>query len=82
MQAFEIYYTNPVHQSLKYQSNEFIATWVAELKSIKDNSIHAPWVFPELNISTTYPKPIEIYPKWLRAVNRILASVDSSNKLF
>jgi deoxyribodipyrimidine photo-lyase len=82
MQAFEIYYTNPVHQSLKYQSNEFIATWVAELKSIKDNSIHAPWFFPELNTSTTYPKPIEIYPKWLRAVNRILATVNSSNKLF
>lgn len=75
MQAFEIYYTNPVHQSLKYKANEFIAKWIPELESITDNRIHAPWMFPELLEQSAYPEPIDVYKKWSRSINNIVKSV-------
>ncbi len=75
MQAFEIYYTNPVHQSLKYKANDFIAKWIPELKRIDDDRIHAPWLFPELLAETNYPEPIEVYNKWNRSIKRIKDSV-------
>ena len=71
VQAYEIYYTNPVHQSLKYKANEYIAKWIPELEEISDNRIHAPWLFEEID----YPQPIEMYRKWTRAVNRISSSL-------
>ncbi len=77
MQAFEIYYTNPVHQSLKYRANEYIAKWIPELENIEDDRIHAPWEFPEIIAETNYPKPIEVYSKWSRSINRILKSVEN-----
>jgi deoxyribodipyrimidine photo-lyase len=76
VQAFEIYYTNPVHQSLKYKANEYIAKWIPELKNISDDKIHAPWLF-DLNESLNYPKPIEVHKKWIRATNNILKSVEN-----
>lgn len=76
MQAFEIYYTNPVHQSLKYKANDYIANWIPELKLIQDNRIHAPWEFKEVIKSTNYPKPIEVYAKWTRSINRILKTLN------
>ena len=77
MQAFDIYYTNPVHQSLKYNANEYIAKWVPELSKIKDNKIHAPWLFEDLVATTNYLKPIEVYKKWTRATNRILKTLEN-----
>lgn len=79
MQTFEIYYTNPVHQSLKYNANDYIAKWIPELTTIKDNRIHAPWLFGELNAETNYPQPIEVYKKWSRSLNRILKTVKDSD---
>lgn len=75
MQAFEIYYTNPVHQSLKYNANDYLAKWIPELGHIKDNRIHAPWLFEEILKNTPYPEPIEVYSKWSRSTNRILKSL-------
>lgn len=72
VQAFEIYYTNPVHQSLKYKANNYIIKWIDELRDIKDDSIHAPWLFPELMEQIDYPNPIAVYKKWQRSINNIL----------
>lgn len=67
MQAFEIWYTNPVHQSNKYKAQDFIRLWIPELSSYNDIEVLIPW---EYEISK-YPKPIEIYKKWSRAINLI-----------
>lgn len=75
MQAFEIYYTNPLHQSLKYNASDYIRIWIPELNNIEDNRIHAPWLFEDLIKETDYPKPIEVYKKWSRSINRILKSL-------
>lgn len=75
VQAFEIYYTNPVHQSLKYKANDYIRKWVKELKDVQDNQIHAPWLFPELMDEIDYPKPIAVYKKWQRSINNITKSL-------
>ncbi len=67
MQAFEIWYTNPVHQSNKYKAQDFIRKWIPEL--VGKNNIEAliPWEFDVPD----YPKPIETYQKWKRAINLI-----------
>ena len=82
VQAFEIYYTNPVNQSLKYKANEYIAKWIPELSHIDDNKILAPWIFKELHGNIDYPMPIEVSSKWTRAMNLIQNSVSIQGKLF
>ena len=67
MQAFEIWYTNPVHQSHKYKAQDFIRQWIHELSSYNNVEVLIPW---EYEISG-YPKPIEVYSKWGRAVDLI-----------
>lgn len=67
MQAFEIYYTNPIHQSNKYKAQDFIREWIPELKDSNDVEVLIPW---ESDLPD-YPKPIEIFPKWERAINLI-----------
>lgn len=67
MQAFEMYYTNPINQSNKYNGQDFIREWIPELKKKNDIEVLIPW---EYEISK-YPKPIKIYPKWERAINLI-----------
>jgi deoxyribodipyrimidine photo-lyase len=67
MQAFEIYYTNPIHQSNKYKAQDFIREWIPELKDKNNIEVLIPW---ECDIPD-YPKPIEIFPKWERAINLI-----------
>ncbi|GAA4199921.1 DASH family cryptochrome [Pedobacter jeongneungensis] len=67
MQAFEIWYTNPVHQSNKYKAQEFIRHWIPELKKANDMEVLIPWEFKLKG----YPKPIAIYQKWERAINLI-----------
>ena len=74
MQAYEIWYTNPVHQSLKYKANDFIKKWIPELNKLEDNHIHAPWLLE--NQPDNYPKPIEVYIKWSRSVNNIKKSLN------
>ncbi|KQR93327.1 DASH family cryptochrome [Chryseobacterium sp. Leaf180] len=67
MQTFEIYYTNPVHQSNKYKAQDFIREWILELKRANDIEVLIPWEYDMAD----YPKPIEVYPKWQRAINLI-----------
>ncbi len=76
VQAFEIYYTNPVHQSLKYKANTYIAKWIAELENIDDNRIHAPWLFQNFLDEVNYPEPIEVFKKWQRSINNIKKSLE------
>lgn len=72
MQAFEIYYTNPVHQSNKYKAQDFIRKWIPELAKNNDIEVLIPWEFD----IPDYPKPIEIYQKWARADNLIRKSAE------
>ena len=67
MQTFEIWYTNPIHQSNKYRAQDFIRRWVPELSGLDDIQTLIPWEFDH----PRYVKPIEIYPKWNRAINLI-----------
>ncbi|RAJ31032.1 DASH family cryptochrome [Pedobacter cryoconitis] len=67
MQAFEIWYTNPVHQSNKYKAQDFIRLWIPELSKLNNIEVLIPWEFEIVN----YIKPIEVYPKWNRAINLI-----------
>ncbi|MHA4896289.1 DASH family cryptochrome [Pedobacter sp. PWIIR3] len=68
MQTFEIWYTNPVHQSNKYKAQEYIRKWIPELSKRNDIEVLIPWEFD----IPDYPKPIDIYQKWNRAINLIL----------
>ncbi|AFL82568.1 cryptochrome, DASH family [Aequorivita sublithincola DSM 14238] len=73
MQAYEIWYTNPIHQSLKYKSKKFIQTWIPELSHIDDNHIYLPWREESKEYNTkAYPEPIEIFSKWNRSISNIL----------
>jgi deoxyribodipyrimidine photo-lyase len=67
MQAFEIWYTNPVHQSNKYKAQDYIRQWIPELSSCDNIEVLIPWEY-ELS---DYPKPIEVYSKWSLAINLI-----------
>ncbi|UZO82465.1 DASH family cryptochrome [Aquimarina sp. ERC-38] len=74
VQAYEIWYTNPIHQSLKYKAKEYIQKWIPELCQVASNLIYTPWLLEE---KTIYPKPVAIYKKWDRSINRILKTVDT-----
>jgi len=67
MQAFEIWYTNPVHQSKKYKAQAYIRKWVPELAALNDVDILIPW---ESDLET-YPRPVELLSKWQRSINLI-----------
>lgn len=67
MQAFEIWYTNPVHQSNKYKAQKFIRKWIPELAKRNDTEVLIPWTFD----IPVYPKPIDVYKKWDRAIGLI-----------
>ncbi|WP_026449474.1 DASH family cryptochrome [Aequorivita capsosiphonis] len=77
MQAYEIWYTNPIYQGFKYKEKEFIQKWIPELKPISDNYIYIPWFEskekPEIK---GYPKPFEILQKWNWSINKILKSME------
>ncbi len=51
MQAYEIWYTNPIHQSMKYKSKEFIQPWIPELADVDDERIYIPWVFEKTAVA-------------------------------
>ncbi len=68
VQAYEIWYTNPIHQSNKYKAQEFIKKWVPELKNLSDIQVLTPWLVDELH----YPKPHHLFLKWNRSINTIL----------
>ncbi|MGB5943667.1 MAG: DASH family cryptochrome [Leeuwenhoekiella sp.] len=68
VQAYEIWYTNPVNQANKYKAQEFIRKWVPELKDFNDRDILIPWTIDQ----QVYPKPHSIFDKWTRAINKII----------
>lgn len=71
IQALEIWYTNPVHQSLKYDKEAvYIKKWLPELQAIAGPIAMAPWLLPP-RTTNNYPAPLEVYPKWTRAINNI-----------
>ncbi|MGB3776062.1 MAG: DASH family cryptochrome [Leeuwenhoekiella sp.] len=74
MQAYEIWYTNPVHQSLKYKAAEFIQKWIPELSNVESALIYAPWKMTEA--PSGYPEPIEVYSKWSRSINNIVKAAE------
>lgn len=77
-QAFESYYTNPVHQSLKYKASDYIMKYIPELVAIDNALIHAPWLLSEPKFQNLmYPKPYEVYKKWQRSLNNILKEVQT-----
>ncbi|MGB7394721.1 MAG: DASH family cryptochrome [Pricia sp.] len=71
-QAFESYYTNPVHQSLKYKAGDYIREYIKELSEVHHAYIHAPWLMPKKKLERLdYPHPVEIHKKWQRSINNI-----------
>lgn len=76
MQAYEIWYTNPIHQSLKYMSKEYIQKWIPELSDINDAHIYIPWHEKSAHLAIKdYPKPVEIFSKWGRSIQKILKEI-------
>jgi len=76
VQAYEIWYTNPVNQQLKYKAKEYIQKWIPELAHIDTNAIYIPWHEEVAPLVTNgYPAPVEVFSKWSRAINLILKSI-------
>ncbi|MFT4566043.1 MAG: deoxyribodipyrimidine photo-lyase [Saprospiraceae bacterium] len=76
-QAFEIYYTNPVHQAMKYDKNgAYTLSQIPELALLPDSDFHAPWLYTPAELAdlgvANYAPPVEVYKKWTRAVNNIV----------
>ncbi len=67
MQAFEIWYTNPVHQSNKYKAQDFIRKWIPELATCNNMTVLIPWEYDIVE----YSKPIAVLSKWSRAIDLI-----------
>ena len=75
-QATEIWYTNPVHQAMKYdKKGDYTLTWLPELAKLPMPLFHAPWLLSEAERKQygvdNYTPPVEIYKKWGRSVNNI-----------
>ncbi len=73
-QATEIWYTNPVHQSLKYDKEAaYVKKWLPELPAIESPLVMAPWLLQEYDLPAAngYPTPVAIYKKWTRSINNI-----------
>ena len=66
-QAYQIWYTNPVHQGNKYKAQEFLRKWIPEICHLNDIDILIPW---DSDVEG-YPRPKEILSKWRRAINKI-----------
>lgn len=83
-QATEIWYTNPVHQGVKYdKKGDYVRTWLPELKDLPDFIVQAPWLMGgEKLAEINYPQPVEVYKKWQRSVNGIIkaASLDENTE--
>jgi deoxyribodipyrimidine photo-lyase len=72
-QATEIWYTNPVHQSLKYDKEAaYIRKWLPELEAVEGPIAMAPWLLEEYGQPhIDYPQPAAVYKKWTRSINNI-----------
>lgn len=75
-QALEMYYTNPVHQAMKYdKKGEYTLNWLPELSGLPKPLYHAPWLLSEEERIAygvkNYNPPAEVYKKWGRAISQI-----------
>lgn len=75
-QALHIYYTNPVHQSLKYDKDTgFISSELYYLNKLPKYNRHAPWLLSDDELENLgvneYHRPVEIYKKWNRSIINI-----------
>ncbi len=61
-----------MHQSNKYKSQDYIRKWIPELRDKNNIEVLIPWEFD----IPDYPKPIELYQKWTRAINLIKRLTD------
>lgn len=68
-QAYEIWYTNPINQSLKYKATDYLKKWIPELAEIPNEMLYIPWHMP--SPPRDYPAPIVTYDKWDRAISKI-----------
>jgi deoxyribodipyrimidine photo-lyase len=80
-QALHIYYTNPVHQSLKYDKNaDFISSELHYLNKLPKYNRHAPWLLSDSELEKLgvedYSRPFEIYKKWNRSIINIEKLID------
>ncbi|WP_373515743.1 DASH family cryptochrome [Persicitalea sp.] len=84
-QALHMYYTNPLHQSLKYdKATEYISSELDYLNKLPLAYRHAPWLLSddeleELGIPR-YKRPEEIYKKWTRSINNIQKLIDAKTE--
>ena len=79
MQAYEIWYTNPIHQSLKYKAADFIKTWLPELSNFEDERIYIPWHEKSADVDKAdYPDPVQLFSKWSRSINNILKTLNDN----
>jgi deoxyribodipyrimidine photo-lyase len=75
-QATETYYTNPVHQSLKYdKKTDYLVSQLPELAPLPPPYRHAPWLAREAELASAaalaYPDPVAIPGKWSRSIDNI-----------
>ncbi len=83
-QAMHMYYTNPVHQSVKYDKDtEYIGSELNYLVKLPLGYRHAPWLLTdeklhELGVDD-YQRPEEIYKKWTRSINNIRKLIDAES---
>jgi len=75
-QATEIWYTNPVHQGMKYdKTGAYVRRWIDALANVPGPIIQVPWLLSLSELeelgADDYPKPEVIYAKWSRSINRI-----------
>ncbi|PHN02198.1 DASH family cryptochrome [Flavilitoribacter nigricans] len=75
-QATEIWYTNPVHQAMKYdKKGRYTLYWLPELARLPYPLYHAPWLLTEEERAKygvkDYLEPVEIYGKWNRSISNI-----------
>jgi len=82
-QATEIWYTNPIHQGMKYdKTGDYVREWLPELKQVPGPVIQAPWLLSdeekEKFTVKNYPDPHKIYKKWQRSINRIEKAYQAS----
>ena len=82
-QALHLYYTNPVHQSVKYdKATHYISSELEYLNKLPIAYRHAPWLLSddelaEYGIKTEYKRPHEVYKKWNRSIFNIEKLIDA-----
>ncbi len=81
-QALHLYYTNPVHQSVKYdKATEYISSELGYLNKLPPPYRHAPWLLADDALKKSgvqaYHRPVEIYKKWNRSIGNIQKLIDS-----